>query len=159
MKFRITSRQGIEALAQEPFALKTAVISIADANDNFAELGNKPEHLLQLHFNDIDADVFKDELGRKPTDAEIKEIEQKYHMLSDAQAKEIATFYHQISRDNVDLLICQCEHGQSRSAGVMAAILEHRCRQGIQVFANDNYYPNKTIFKKVLKQLKGGIQK
>ena len=106
----------------------------------------------EFNLDDIDGDVFVDELGRKPTDEERRKIESKYHMLNDEQAQMIADFYATVS-DKVDTIICQCEHGQSRSAGVAAAILEFRSRKGILVFADDRYYPNKTIFKKVLQTI------
>ena len=66
------------------------MISITDDGFAFAKLDNKPDFLLQISFND----VFIDELGRRPTDNERKEIEQKYHIFNDDQAREIAEFYH-----------------------------------------------------------------
>ena len=150
-KIIIRNRKSIE---QMTFAPNTAVISIADYDDSFANLKDKPAYILQIAFDDIDNDVFIDELGRTPNEEERHEIEEKYHMLTDEQAKEIADFYHSI-QDKAEIIICQCEHGQSRSAAIAAAILEYKCRKGIVVFADDRYYPNKTIFKKVLKAIKG----
>lgn len=147
MKIRILSREGIEKLAQKRFPVKTAVISITDHGYNPAELKYQPNYLLQLSFDDVDADVFIDEPS-----ADRLDIEERYHMLSDEQARQIAAFYHSV-RDNAEVLICQCEHGQSRSAAIAAAILEYKCRAGIKVFADDKYYPNKFIFKKVLKAI------
>ena len=154
MKIRILSRQAVEKLASGRFPEKTALISIADYGYNFAELKHQPNFLLQLSFDDVDADVFVDTLGRKPTHEERRHIEEKYHMLSDEQAMQIVNFYHSVC-DKADVLICQCEHGQSRSAAIAAAILEYKCRKGIAVFADDRYYPNKTIFKKVFKAISG----
>ncbi|MBQ3225491.1 MAG: hypothetical protein IJB48_00380 [Clostridia bacterium] len=125
----------------------------ADFGWTFAELKNEPNYLLQLAFDDVDNDVFVDELGRKPTEEERKPIEQKYKMMSDEQANKIAEFYFKI-RNKAKTIICQCEHGQSRSAAVAAAILEYESAKGIEIFADDDYYPNKVIFKKVLKYLK-----
>lgn len=153
MKIQIRSRARIEELALKPFAERTALISITDYGYGFAELRNKPDHLLQLAFNDIDNDVFLDELGRKPTEEERINIENKYYMLTDEQAKQIADFIHKVY-DKVEVIICQCEHGQSRSAAIAAAILEIKSKRGIEIFADDRYYPNKTIFKKVLKATK-----
>ena len=153
MKIKIRSRDNIEEIAKNPFPERTALISISDWGYEFAELKNKPEFLLQLAFDDVDNDVFIDELGRKPTKSERQRIEHKYHMLTDKQAKQIAEFYMQIA-DKADILVCQCEHGQSRSAAIASAILEYRNGDGIRVFVDDRYYPNKTIFKKVLKYLK-----
>ena len=152
MKIRILNRQAIEKLANGRFPEKTAVISITDYGYDFAELKYKPNYLLQLNFDDIDGDVFVDEFGRQPTDEERLNIEAKYHMLSDEQAEQIADFYRSVY-DKVEVIICQCEHGQSRSAAIAAAILEYRSRKGIAIFADDRYYPNKIIFKKVLKAI------
>lgn len=149
MEIKILSR---DAIKTKFLPAKTAVISITDYDWSFAKLANKPDYLLQLAFDDIDGDVFMDELGRKPTSEEMQAIEQKYHMLSDEQAKEIADFYHSIC-DKADLLICQCEHGQSRSAAIAAAIMEYEHCNGIHIFASDDYYPNKIIFRKVLKAI------
>lgn len=153
MKIQIKSRAKIEELASKPFAERTALISITDYGYDFVELRNKPDYLLQLAFDDVDNDVFVDELGRKPTEEERIRIENKYHMLTDEQAKQIADFIHEVY-NKVEVIICQCEHGQSRSAAIAAAILEIKNKRGIEVFADDRYYPNKTIFKKVLKATK-----
>jgi hypothetical protein len=146
MKIQIKNREAIETME---FAPKTALISITDDGWHFAELRSKPDYLLQLAFDDVDNDIF---IGRKSSEEERKQIEAKYHMLSDNQAQQIAEFYNEIC-GKVETIICQCEHGQSRSAAVAAAILEFRGRRGIRVFAHDNYYPNKAVFNKVFKQL------
>ena len=142
-------RSQIEKMTFEP---KTALISITDAEWEFAKLKNKPDYLLRLAFDDVDADVFEDELGRKPTEEERLRIEEKYNIISDAQAKEIAEFYFEIS-EKADIIICQCEHGQSRSAAIAAAITEYREKNGITIFASDDYYPNKLVFRKVYNEL------
>ena len=152
MKILIRSRKAIEKMACLPFEEKTAIISVTDWNCEFAKLENPPTYLLQLAFDDVDNDIFLDELGRKPTEAERIRLENKYHMLSNEQAKQIADFYISIE-NKVNVIICQCEHGQSRSAAIAAAIMEYRSKKGIEVFSNDNYYPNKVVFRKVLNAL------
>ena len=153
MEVAIFNREQIETLSQGGFAAHTALISITDAGWQFADLKNKPEFLLQLAFDDVDNDVFVDELGRTPTADERRQIEAKYYMLTDEQAGEMASFFLSV-KDKADLLICQCEHGQSRSAAVAAAVLEYQNKSGIDIFADDNYYPNKMVFKKVLDQMR-----
>ena len=152
MKIRILSRRAIEKLAEDPFLEKTALISITDYDSDFAKLNNKPLYLCQVSFDDVDNDILVDELKKNATDYERKIIEEKYHMLSEEQAAEIAEFYFSVCEE-IDCLICQCEHGQSRSAAVAAAIMEYRGRKGIKVFADDRYYPNKVVFRKVLSAL------
>lgn len=158
MKIIIRNRADIEKMSQSGFAENTAVISITDAKGDFANLSCKPTFLLQLAFDDIDNDVFADELGRRPTEEERHRLGQKYNMFSDKQAMEIATFYFE-HKDAISTLICQCEHGQSRSAAVAAAIMEFRGRRGIDVFSHDSYYPNKVVFRGVLAALKTSIEK
>lgn len=153
MKILIKSRKDIEQISQTPFPAHTALISITDADWTFAELAYQPEFLLQIAFDDVDNDVIVDELGRKPTEEERQQLEAKYKMFSDAQAEQVASFYHS-HQDAIETLICQCEHGQSRSAAVAAAIMEYRNKSGIKVFAHDSYYPNKVVFRKVLAALK-----
>ena len=134
MKIYIRNRELIEALAHKPFPKGTAIISITDVGYEFAELKSEPEELLQLRFDDVDAD-------------------EPINIITDEQAKEIAEFYHRISK-TTRRIICQCEHGQGRSAAIAAAIQEYTEGNGIDIFADDRYFPNKVVFRKVLKALK-----
>ena len=145
-KILIKSRDAIEKMC---FAPNTALISITDATWNFAELAVEPDYVLRLAFDDVDNDIFAD----VTTDIDRSIIAARYNMLSDEQAKQIAEFYAAV-HDKADIIICQCEYGQSRSAAVAAAILEYRSRSGIKIFAHDKYYPNKLVFNKVLQALK-----
>ena len=65
------------------------------------------------------------------------------------EADELAEFIYRAKAAGLDI-ICQCEHGQSRSAGCAAAILEHFSGRGIDIFANYSYYPSKLVYKRVL---------
>ncbi|MBR2295782.1 MAG: hypothetical protein IKA43_00065 [Clostridia bacterium] len=67
-------------------------------------------------------------------------------------ANELAKFIYRVREMGLNI-ICQCEYGQSRSAGCAAAILEHFGKRGIKVFADYRYYPNQMIFNKVLRAL------
>ena len=156
MKILIKSRSAIERLAQKPFPEHTLLISITDVGDLPVELMNEPDMILRVSFDDVDNDVILDEAGTNATEEQRFKIEQKYNMISSSQAHEIARVYYE-NKDNISTLICQCEHGQSRSAAVMAAILEFKSRRGIQVFADDRYYPNKVVFRRVLDALKDQI--
>ena len=149
MKILIRSRKAIEKMSKSPFPKGTALISITDANDSPVNFENEPDFLLRLAFDDVDNDVFADESIDNLTQVEIVEMEKKYNMLSEEQANEIASFCEN-NKDNISTLICQCEHGQSRSAAVAAAILEFRSRRGIKIFSDDRYFPNKVVFRKVL---------
>ena len=137
---------------EHPFVEKVAIISITDYGYDFTELKNKPHYLLQLAFDDVDGDVFVDELGDNPSAEEKLKIENKYHMFSDEQANRVADFVSEVW-DKVDVIICQCEHGQSRSAAVAAAIMQFKYQNGIEIFADEKYYPNKFVYRKVFNVL------
>ena len=131
MKFHIQDRDLIEIISRKPFPKGTAVISIADVGSEFAELWYDPDELLQLRFDDYE-----------PINA-----------LTDEQAKEIAEFYHRVSK-TVKRIVCQCEHNKARSAAIVAAIKEYSEGNGIEIFADDRYFPDKVVFRKVLEALK-----
>ena len=143
-------------LSKKSFPPQTLLISITDANDTPVKLTNEPEYLIRVAFDDVDNDVIVDEVGKNATAEEKVLVEQKYNMISREQAHEIAKTYCN-HKDEINTLICQCEHGQSRSAAVAAAILEFKSRRGIDVFSNDKYYPNKVVYRRVLEALKDQI--
>ena len=153
MKLFITNRKRVEEMGRKGFIEKTALISITDYGDSPVELQNKPAFLLQLSFDDVPlGKALEAEYGRKLTDEEIAETEKELHAMTDEQAKMIVDFYDEIyARANV--LICQCEHGESRSAAIAAAIMEYKYRKGINIFADERYCPNKSIYKKVFNKL------
>ena len=72
MKIKIMSRQAIKNLAPKTFEENTAVISIADYDDDPVNLKIAPERFLQIFFDDVDNDVIKDVLDDNPTKEEIK---------------------------------------------------------------------------------------
>ena len=153
MKIKIMRRTALQDLSLKPFEERVAVISITSVHNPIVELKNMPQEILRLSFDDLDNDAVADQLGPNPTSEHRKRIEEKYHMFSDEQAQQIAEFYNRV-KGNVDTLICQCEYGQSRSAGVAAAIIEFTTGKGIRVFVDDRYFPNKFVFRKVYNTLK-----
>ncbi|MGN0572501.1 MAG: hypothetical protein ACI4IX_01045 [Acutalibacteraceae bacterium] len=150
MKLFITNRARVEKMGQDGFMEKTALISITDYGDSDVELKNPPEFLLRLSFDDVPlGKALEAEYGRKLTDEEIAKAENELHALTDEQAKSIVDFYNEVY-DRAHVLICQCEHGESRSAAIAAAIMEHRYKKGINIFADERFCPNKSIYKKIL---------
>ena len=153
MKIKISSRKNIEDFCRNPMQHNTALLSITDYDNSFANLKYQPQYLLLLAFDDVPVgDGFIEEEGRKLTDIEISELEVRYHSITTEQVEQIVNFYTEV-KEKVDLLIVQCEHGQSRSAAIAAAIMEHETKTGINIFANDWFYPNKSLFRIVLKSL------
>ena len=146
MKIRIFSRQAVEELIATDFPENTAVISFYDppskrTHADYAPVDyqNKCAKLFQVGVHDIDLEILGD-----------------YGLTFDTylpEAEKLAAFIIDSIKKGHDI-ICQCEHGQSRSAACAAAILEFMSRSGIKVFADYRYYPNQLIFNKIYKALK-----
>lgn len=152
MNVEIMSREALMELAKEPFPEDTAVISITNTEDADVTLEHQPDRLLCLKFDDVSDEIFEELLGRKPNVREMHQIASRFHMLSNAQTQQMADFI--LRTRNEGTLICQCEHGQSRSAGVAAAVMEYYYQKGINIFADVRYYPNKHVFRKLLCSLR-----
>lgn len=144
MKVSIYSREKIEKIIDTDFPKNTAVISFYDPkgirSDNLTPVDykNKAEMIYQVALYDIDFSYLY-----------------KYNLTYDTylpEAKEIAEFIYKAKEKGFDI-ICQCQYGQSRSAGCAAAILEHFEKNGISIFADYRYYPNQVVFNKMLKAL------
>ena len=153
MKILITNRKWIEQKAVFPAGLKVALISICDTDLAFAKPNFSPFASLRVKFND----VYFETLPQTDKNQRLKFKKKSCTRIDDA-AKQIAQFYLGLPADT-DILICQCEFGQSRSAAVAAAIIEYKAKKGIDVFLNDKYCPNKLVFKKVLNALKNSTAK
>jgi predicted protein tyrosine phosphatase len=110
-------------------------------------------------FHDITLHDVKDEFDI-PADVQASEErlreflkERQVNVFSDQQAKQIADFVCQYEGET-ELLLCQCHYGQSRSAGCAAAIAEYYYGNGIDIFTDYRFFPNKLVYHKVLKALK-----
>jgi len=162
MKIEIESRESIKKRADAPFPPHTAIISITDTDAEFAMLKNKPEFLFQIKFDDIYNDILDEicnnEYGNNyPALKGAIKTSKKLEWFSDTQAKEIAKFIFSIF-NKAHLLICQCEYGQSRSAAVAAAVEQFLYQSGIFIFADDRYFPNKLVYRKLSAALEKGYR-
>ena len=68
------------------------------------------------------------------------------------EASDVARFVLEADSRGMDI-VCQCEYGQSRSAGCAAAIAEYFYRDGISIFSDYRYFPNKVIYHKLFDAL------
>ena len=150
MIIQIESRESVELRAKQPFPPHTALITITNIDYDFAKLENKPWQTLRLQFDDVSSDLFTDVLGRKPTADEFKKLAKKYHMFNYEQATEVAEFVEHIQNNGAEVLVCQCEYGQSRSAGIAAAVRQWLYSDAIEIFTDDRYYPNKAVYRMTL---------
>ena len=146
MNVTVHSRESIEQLiASGNFPQNTAVISFYDP-----AIKRIDKDYTHVDYSSVCSDVFYSELD----DLDLEVLPEKGYTYATyfPEAGDIAAFIYQAHRQGKDI-ICQCEYGQSRSAGCAAAILEHFEHSGISVFADYAYYPNQVVYHKVFDAL------
>lgn len=128
MNIKICSRKAIQRLLQGPFPDHTAVISFCDSLTPAGDYA-------PMDYSTVTAPVFQLAVDDFQTDI--------------PEADSLAEFICRVRVDGMDI-ICQCESGQSRSAGCAAAILEHFFRKGRLVFDSEKYRPDELVYDSVL---------
>ena len=130
MNVSVYSREAIESIiADGKFPENTAVISFYDP-----AIKRIDEDYSHVDYSGVCNTVFYSELD----DLDLEVLKQKGYTydIYFPEAPELAEFINKAYRDGMDI-ICQCEYGQSRSAGCAAAILEHFYHNGIFVQLHD----------------------
>jgi len=138
MKFLITNRHSITYLKPE---VDHVVISICEPENSFPDLpeNNKRLGLLQLKFTDLD---------RVDT---AREIGQEHMLMTKDQAKEVLSFVNEY-KNKVELIICQCDGGVSRSSGTAAALSKILNNDDEWVFSSTNYVPNMHVYRLLINE-------
>ena len=126
MKVNIFSRRKIQILLQGDFLANTAVISFYDPDKIPVDYNGKAERLIQIPLDDFQRGF--------------------------PEAGDLAKFIDKAKSDGLNI-ICQCESGQSRSAGCAAARLEYYYQSGNIIFDNDRYYLDQMVYHKVFDAL------
>ena len=146
MRVSVYSREAIEhIIAEGSFPDNTAVISFCDP-----ELKHIDKDYSRVDYSAACDDVFYCEVD----DLDLDYLPEKGYTYDSffSEAPKLAAYINKTFRDGKDI-ICQCQYGQSRSAGCAAAILEHFYHNGISIFTNYNYYPNQVVYHKVFNAL------
>ena len=148
MKVTVYSREAIEhIIAEGSFPNNTAVISFCDP-----ELKHIDKDYSRVDYSAACDDVFYCEVDDLDLDY-LPEKEYTYESFF-PETPELAEYINKTFCDGKNI-ICQCEYGQSRSAGRAAAILEHFYRRGIDIFADYKYYTNQVVYHKVYDAIEG----
>lgn len=131
MKVKICSRREAEKLLREGFPVNTAVVSFYNPSNTYSksvpiDYTGKADRVFQIALDDFQSDM--------------------------PEAANLAKFIDKAISDGLNI-ICQCEKGQSRSAGCAAAILEHFYHTGQSVFDSDEYRPDEMVYYSVLDAL------
>ena len=140
MTVQIMSRKEMEGLLNTDILFGVDVISFSDMSEaECIDFKGLPERVFYVAVDDLDYDELE-ERGL---------TEDSYF----PEADELAQFIRESIEHNRDI-ICQCEYGQSRSAGCAAAILETVSGNGISIFSDYRYYPNKLIYNKLVERIR-----
>jgi predicted protein tyrosine phosphatase len=125
------------------------VISIRSPDGEAVELPENPARkgVLRLAFHDVDGPGEEDIASRWLRRAGIAPIP-----MSRDQAEEVREFVRQ--NDDVGVVICNCEAGISRSAGVAAALAKTYNGDDGRYFVQ--YHPNRHAYRMVLDAMQGG---
>ena len=135
MRLEICSRQAVLALFAHAFPKNAAVISFYTPHKSErVDYVGVCERVFYVPVPDIDRRL----LGAYGY------TEESYL----AEADALAAFIDRAVAEGVPI-VCQCDFGQSRSAACAAAILQHFEGRGIDVFADERYYPNQLVYHKV----------
>jgi hypothetical protein len=146
MNVSVYSREAIEKLiADGNFPENTAAITFYDP-----AIKRLDKDYTHVDYSSVHADVFYSELD----DLDLPVLKRRGYTYETyfPEADDMAAFILRAYRDGMDL-ICQCEYGQSRSAGCAAAVREFFNHDGIEIFSNYAYYPNQVIYHKVYEAL------
>ena len=142
MNVSIYSKKATEKLiADKNFPENTAVISFFDPASKHS--GKSYSH---IDYSEVCQNVCYCEVE----DLDHDYLSAKGHTYDSffPEADETAKFIFNAYNSGMNI-ICQCDYGQSRSAGCAAAILEFFYHTGITVFADYKYYPNQVIYHKI----------
>ena len=147
MTVKIYSRKAMEALLSKGNLENIAIISFHDPVERGRrclsdykpiDFTGKCDRVMQIGIHDLDPEAL----------ADFGLTVETYFPEADA----LAEFIYKAKEDGLDI-ICQCEYGQSRSAGCTAAILQHFESRGIDAFVDYRYYPNQLVYHKIFNAL------
>ena len=133
MKYVVMNRTNAKRYSFESHMDKSIIISITDVDKDKVRFQHNPVNKIvavkHLMFDDVE--------------------QGEMNCITDEDAVTIVNFV-EYWKNKCDLIIVQCEAGQSRSAGVCAAIMKAFEGDDWQIFNNPKYVPNMTCYWKVL---------
>lgn len=138
MLVKVMNRQTISEYKE---VLPHIVISIHDPSDSPAPLAENSARraVLNLAFHDWD--------DKQKITIENMENKNSYVFFSEKQAREVFHFV-QTWAAHVEIIICQCDAGISRSAGMAAAL--SRILNGMDEYFFKHYVPNSRVYRLML---------
>jgi len=137
MKVYIKSRIELERMFKESFPNNTAIISYYGSKEKMVKISDTIKHII-VNLDDVNPIYLVD------NPINYKEIE-NWHI---NEFNLIASFIKECIELDMDI-ICQCEYGISRSSGTAMAIREYLYNDGIKIYRDYRYMPNKLFFNNI----------
>ena len=138
MDLEVMSRRDFEKYSQQNHKITSIVVSISSVGEHRPTIADNPDNgilgVLSLNFNDT------------------ANPDPSAYGICWVQALQIAQFIKH-SKDMADKIIVHCGAGQSRSAGVAAAILKYYTGDDTPIYNNPRYTPNNLCYRNVLEAL------
>jgi len=127
----------LKTLQEETLSDKVAILSVTDTNYDKPRIDRSKHQcfFLWMLYHDIDV----------PQDGLI--------LFSREHAERVARFVKNVANMGVTDIICQCVMGQSRSAGMAAAISKHYLNDDNWIFSAKT--PNMLVYRLMLEALHG----
>lgn len=133
MEILVMNRRDAISYSHQKHPEKSIVISINNVEDLPAGIIKNTENgihdVLRLFFDDVDDGAAA---------------------MSENDALKIATFVCRYTNTDIDRIIVHCGAGQSRSAGVAAAIIKYLYGNDSCIFNDRRYRPNMLCYRKTL---------
>lgn len=137
MEIFVLSQKSAELYAQDKHKTHSAIISITSVGDDLAKIKpskqNNIDYICRVQFDDTDRHT--------------------ENAITTEQGKSISDFVKIIENSKVPRLIVHCGAGQSRSAGVAAAIMKYTYGNDLEIFSKPMYHPNMLCYRTVLNAL------
>ena len=149
---KVMGREELEEISRKGFAEGTYVISITDDDAPLVSLESRPAGTLRMVFDDVGDYEFpiSCHVMEDADEEDLAVIDLISNPITPKHGEQIAHFIES-NLANMKHLICQCEMGQSRSAAVAAAVIEHYTGAPSDIFNDDRYWPNRLVHHTVLK--------
>ena len=136
MKTIILKQKEILNYLKDKDYTKLALISFCDKDDDGLDFSNYQNlQYNKCYVDDLWYDEIKDEKPFTET------------------FDKIGKFVVECNNNGIDTIICQCVHGESRSAACAAAITEYYNHDGIKIFADYKYSPNQYFYNKIYESI------
>lgn len=144
MQFLVFSRDRIESFTLDKPHI---IISITEPNSEFPSIPASENCLgiLRLKFHDLNNEAREYIEKEYPTSPKAKSLV----FFNEEQARQIVDFV-KAHLDLVEVIVCQCDAGISRSAGTAAALSKYIT--GSDEFYFKHYLPNSLVYSTILNE-------